>query len=101
MGSYGGHFTCLVVWIWFQLQIQIYKMADDSNAGTDISYNVAVAKRMTVPDEIRLTGPPRQTKSTVPSSTMESDRQLEKTSHPDTYVVGDVESATSNGNKSR
>ena len=73
-------------------------MADDSNADTDVSYNVAVAKRMTVPDEIRLTGPPRQTKLTVPSSTMESDGQLEKMTHSDT---GDMESATSHGNKSR
>ena len=47
-----------------------FKMEDhedeDSN-DKDLRYNVEVAKRMTVPDEIRLTGPSRGATSTRPS----------------------------------
>lgn len=69
-------------------------MADDSiSEAMNINYNVAVAKRMTVPDEIRLTGPPRQAKPNPPSSKIELDGQLEGITVPDTNVKESASSA--------
>lgn len=57
-------------------------MADGANVRStqekDLRYNVEVAKRMTVPDEIRLTGPSRSSGDRVKSSSTQSNYHVSR-----------------------
>lgn len=57
-------------------------MADGENVRStqekDLRYNVEVAKRMTVPDEIRLTGPSRSSGDRIKASSSQSSYHLNR-----------------------